>query len=49
MLYSSVVGGVYKGFQLNFKVFRSREDKTEDIDIWQSFKLEDLESFEPLK
>lgn len=47
MLYSSVVGGVYKGFQLNFKVFRSREDKTEDIDIWQSFKLEDLESFEP--
>lgn len=49
LLYSSVVGGVYKGFQLNFKVFRSREDQTEDIDIWQSFKLDDLESFEPLK
>ncbi|QLQ81949.1 hypothetical protein HG537_0G02030 [Torulaspora globosa] len=49
LLYSSVMGGVYKGFQLNFKVFRSREDDREDIDIWESFKVEDIESFEPLK
>lgn len=49
LLYSSVVGGVYKGFQLNFKVFRSRDDQTEDVDIWQSFKLDDVEFFEPLR
>lgn len=49
LLYSSVMGGVYKGFQLNFKVFRSREGDKEDIDIWESFKLEDIETFEPLK
>lgn len=49
LLYSSVVGGVYKGFQLNFKVFRSREGDGEDIDIWESFKVEDVETFEPLR
>lgn len=51
ILYSSVMGGIYKGFQLNFKIFRSRKDEKDpqDIDIWESFKLGDVQEFEELK
>ncbi|QLG73966.1 hypothetical protein HG535_0F04780 [Zygotorulaspora mrakii] len=51
VLYSSVMGGIYKGFQLNFKIFRSRDvgKDEENIDIWESFKLGDIQEFEGLK
>lgn len=50
LLYSSVMGGIYKGFQLNFKVFRSRDtNDEEEIDVWESFKLENVKEFKELK
>ncbi|GAV51851.1 hypothetical protein ZYGR_0AF03220 [Zygosaccharomyces rouxii] len=54
LLYSSVMGGIYKGFQLNFKSFRCKEsgvdeEKESRTDVWESFKLEDIEEFSELK
>lgn len=50
LLYSTVMGGIYKGFQLNFKVFRSRHtEDEEEIDVWESFKLESVKEFKELK
>lgn len=48
LLYSSVLGGLYKGFQLNFKVF-SCVDEEVKCDVWESFKLDEVSAFEPLK
>ncbi|CAR25850.1 hypothetical protein ZYGR_0A04220 [Zygosaccharomyces rouxii] len=53
LLYSSVIGGIYKGFQLNFKSFRSEEseeneEKESRADVWESFKLEDIKEFSEL-
>lgn len=53
LLYSSVMGGIYKGFQLNFKSFRSRssgkEGREEQTDIWESFKVDHIKEFSHLK
>ncbi|CAH1831569.1 unnamed protein product [Saccharomyces cerevisiae] len=51
LLYSSVMGGIYKGFQLNFKIFKasSEENSEEDIDIWESFKIDNIKDFDTLK
>ncbi|CAI4056934.1 hypothetical protein SUVZ_02G3410 [Saccharomyces uvarum] len=48
LLYSTVMGGIYKGFQLNFKIFRS-ENNNNDYDVWESFKLNDITEFKPLR
>ncbi|KAL3241640.1 uncharacterized protein RNJ42_02754 [Nakaseomyces bracarensis] len=48
LLYSSVLGGLYKGFQLNFKVFSCVEEEIK-CDVWESFKLEDVTTFDALK
>lgn len=52
LLYSSIMGGIYKGFQLNFKSFRSRSEEStgeDQGDIWESFKVENIEEFSELK
>lgn len=54
LLYSNVVGGIYRGFQLNFKSFRckeSEEDEEKDslTDVWESFKLRDIQEFSKLR
>ncbi|CAI4046821.1 hypothetical protein N7582_003906 [Saccharomyces uvarum] len=51
LLYSSVMGGIYKGFQLNFKVFKasSSDESEENIDIWESFKIENIKDFDTLR
>ncbi|CAI4046456.1 uncharacterized protein SKDI_12G2580 [Saccharomyces kudriavzevii IFO 1802] len=51
LLYSSVMGGIYKGFQLNFKIFKasSKDESEENIDIWESFKIENIKDFDTLK
>lgn len=54
LLYSSVMGGIYKGFQLNFKSFRYQEskdgeEKETEADVWESFKLEEIKEFSKLK
>lgn len=43
-----VMGGIYKGFQLNFKVFGSESNNT-DYDVWESFKLDDIANFNAIK
>lgn len=45
------MGGIYKGFQLNFKIFKasSEENSEEDIDIWESFKIDNIKDFDTLK
>lgn len=48
LLYSSVLGGVYHGFQINFKVFHPTDDKKEE-DVWESFKLDYPSEFSSLK
>lgn len=48
LLYSNVMNGVYKGFQLNFKIFHA-DPGHEDEDIWESFKIDDHRGFEPLR
>ncbi|CCH62912.1 hypothetical protein TBLA_0I02550 [Henningerozyma blattae CBS 6284] len=47
LLYSAVLGGVYKGFQVNFKVFNA--SKETDEDIWESFKLDTPKEFTNLR
>lgn len=43
ILYSYVLGGLYKGFQLNFKIFSHKKDVAKDFEAWESFKLNDME------
>ncbi|EDO18142.1 hypothetical protein Kpol_1031p48 [Vanderwaltozyma polyspora DSM 70294] len=47
LVYSSVINGLYKGFQLNFKIFGS--EKKSSKDIWETYKLDNLMSFRPLR
>ncbi|CCE65464.1 hypothetical protein TPHA_0L01070 [Tetrapisispora phaffii CBS 4417] len=49
VVYSSMMNALYKGFQLNFKLFDSNDRDNHSKDIWQSFKLSNLTSFSPLK
>ncbi|CCK68114.1 uncharacterized protein KNAG_0A04400 [Huiozyma naganishii CBS 8797] len=41
ILYSLVLGGIYKGFQINFKMFSHLKEKSKEIEIWESIKLDD--------
>lgn len=43
ILFSHVLGGFYKGFQLNFKVFSHKKDVARDFEVWETFKLPDME------
>ena len=43
ILYSHVLGGFYRGFQLNFKIFSHKKDVASDFEIWETYKLNDME------
>lgn len=40
MLYSNVMGGLYKGFQINFKIFSPNKDLEDQFNVWESIKLD---------
>ena len=48
IVYSSVINGIYKGFQLNFKLLHAVDDVKEK-DVWESFKLDNIKEFTALK
>ncbi|CCF58413.1 hypothetical protein KAFR_0E02600 [Kazachstania africana CBS 2517] len=43
ILYSNVMNGFYKGFQLNFKFFSCDKDVNQEFEIWESFKIDNVE------
>ena len=50
VLYSKVMGGIYKGFQLNFKMFNAIEvEGAEKTNIWESVKIDNVKEFEKFK
>ena len=46
MLYSNVLGGVYKGFQINFKIFSPNKDLEDQFNVWESIKLDGNTKFQ---
>lgn len=46
MLYSNVMGGIYKGFQINFKIFSPKKELESQYGIWESVKLDSTVSFQ---
>lgn len=44
ILYSNVMNGVYKGFQLNLKIFTPipNDPRNKELDIWESIKLDNV-------
>lgn len=46
LLYSNVMGGLYKGFQINFKVFSPKKELESQYSIWESIKLDSSVRFQ---
>ncbi|CCD24150.1 uncharacterized protein NDAI_0C04910 [Naumovozyma dairenensis CBS 421] len=45
ILYSNVMGGIYKGFQMNFKMFETNESQVK-FSIWESIKIPNVVTFD---
>lgn len=49
LMNSTILGGFYKSFSMNIKIFNLNDDKTKRLSFWKNFKLDKPSIFTPLE